>query len=267
MRRRCPLLPACLMALAAVAAAPSRPAGAGDLGRPGPSFFDRIGSLRSGDFDRPKPPLFAGILPRQLVLGPVVVFPGDPLTDAEEELRTRAYELLRLPQRREEWNVLLASARVARALPPSVLWIDPRAYGDMLVGLPFRSEAGRYGRLVDDVTSDMMLVGPFLSVACWVVDMDIKRGRSLAFVSGLTEWERDFALGRITENRLVIDWVRQSLEERHWAYRYAAERLVIASPSPVAVQAEQMIGRFRAEIAGFDEQLARCSATHPLITK
>ena len=39
---------------------------------------------------------------------------------------------------------------------------------------------------------DSML--PFLAVACWVIDMDVKRERSLAYVDGLTEWERDQTL-------------------------------------------------------------------------
>jgi hypothetical protein len=260
----------CLCAMAALPAAHGGPAAAGDLGRSEPSIFDKIGSLRPGDFDRPMPPVLDGLLPKQLTLGPVTRVPGDPLTDAEEELRNRAYDLIRLPQRREEWKLILASARVAKALPPSVLWFDRKAYGSMLVGLPFRSEAGRYGRLLDDVASDMMLVGPFVVVACYVTDMDIRRGRSLAHVEGLTEWERDDALGRITENRMVIDWVRHSLQERHWSYRYAVERLVIASPSPAAVEAERLIERFRLQIADVQAQLAHCAGAqlvHRLITK
>jgi hypothetical protein len=261
---------ACLGVLALLAA-PSGPAVAGDLGRSDPSIFDKIGSLWIGDFDRPKPSLLDGLLPKQLTLGPVTRVPGDPLTDAEEELRNRAYELIRLPQRRDEWNVILKSARVAKALPVSLLWFDRKAYGNVLVGLPFRSEAGRYGRLLDDVGIDIALIGPFLAVACWVIDMDVKRERSLAYVDGLTEWERDDALGRITENRMVIDWVRHSLAERHWSYRYAAERLVIASPSPAAIEVERMIERFRLRIAGFDAQLAGCAGTpqpaHHLVTK
>jgi hypothetical protein len=257
----------CVMSLSLAAHAAAT---AGDLGRSDPSIFDKIGSLRPGDFDRPMPSVLDGLLPRQLTLGPVTRIPGNPLTDAEEELRDRAYDLIRLPQRREEWKVILASARVAKALPPSVLWFDRKAYGSMLVGLAFRSEAGRYGRLLDDVASDMMLVGPFLSVACWVIDMDAKRERSLAYVDGLTEWERDDALGRVTENRMVVDWVRHSLKERHWSYRYAVARLVIASPSPAAIEAERLIEQFGLQIAGIDTQLASCAGpqeVHRLITK
>jgi hypothetical protein len=262
------LLAACLGGL--VCGAPAGPAMAGDLGRSDPPFEGRIGSLWNGDFDRPRPSLLDGILPRQMTLGPATRNPGDPLTDAEEELRDRAYDLIRLPQRREEWKLILASARVARALPPSVLEFDARAYGNMLVGLPFRSEAGRYARLLDDIASDMVLFGPFLAVACWVIDMDVKRERSLAYVARLTEEERDDALGRIAENRLVIVWVRRSIDERHWSYRYAAERLVIASPSPAAIEAERMIERYRLQVAAFAAQLAQCGGqpdAHRLVTK
>jgi hypothetical protein len=235
-------------------------AAAGDLGRPEPSIFDKLGALRNGDFDRPAPSIFDGLLPQQLILGPVTRIPGNPLTDAEEELRNRAYDLLRLPQRREEWKLILASARVAKALPPSILSVDRTAYGNMLVGMPFRSEAGRYSRLRDDVISDTMLIGPFTSVACFVFDMDAKRERSLQYVAGLTEGELADAEGRIVENRLVVSWVEQSLAARAWSYRYAVERLVIASPSPLAVEAERAIARLSAQIAGIGPRLSGCAA-------
>ncbi len=267
-RRPRVLAPLCgVLAWLAVAAGG---AAAGDLGRPEPSIFDRLGSLRPGDFDRPMPSVFDGILPKQAILPPVLGVPGNPLTDAEEELRNRAYDLIRLPQRREEWKVVLASARVAKALPPSLVSLDRTAYGTMLVGLPFRSEAGRYSRLIDDVASDTALVGPFVSVACYVLDMDARRRRSLDYVVGLTEWELAAAVTRIEENRLAIEWVERSLDERAWSYRYAVERLVIASPSPMAVEAERMIDRFRGQIAGVAPALAKCSGVavvRRLITK
>src|ERR1700681_4773592 len=101
-RARVPALFLC--ALLAVVAWRPGPVAAGDLGRSDRSFFDKIGALRNGDFDRPAPSIFDGLLPQQLTLGPGTRIPGDPLTDAEEELRNRSYELLRLPQRREEWS-------------------------------------------------------------------------------------------------------------------------------------------------------------------
>lgn len=277
MGRRPRVLAAALCSLLTWLAPPAAGAADGDLGRSGPSILDRIGSLRPGDFDRPMPSILDGLLPRQLTLGPVTSIPSDPLTDAEEELRNRAYDLIRLPQRREEWKTVLASARVASALPPSLVSLDRTAYGTMLVGLPFRSETGRYSRLIDDVASDTALVGPFVSVACYVLDMDARRARSLDYVAGLTEWERTAALARIEENRLVVSWVAQALDERAWSYRYAAERLVIASPSRMAAEAERMIDRFRGQIAGLEPTLAQCTgvaavrrsgpAPHRLITK
>jgi hypothetical protein len=240
-------------------------AGAGDLGRGEPNFFDKLGALRNGDFDRPAPSIFDGLLPKQLTLGPVTRLPGYPLTDAEEELRNRSYDLIRLPQRREEWKLILASLAVAKVLPPSVLAFDRTAYGNMLVGLAFRSEAGRYSRLVEDVTTDMMLVGPFLSVACWVIDMDAKRARSLHHVAGLTEGELADTRARIKENRMVIAWVEHALAERAWSYRYAAERLVIAVPSPMAVEVERAVDRFRAQIAGVGPLLSQCSGAGPVL--
>jgi hypothetical protein len=244
--------------IAAVLAGPMAAATAGDLGRSEPSFFQKLGAPRDGNFGRPGPSVFDGLLPNQLTLGPVTRVPGDPLTDAEEELRNRAYDLIRLPQRREEWKLILASARVAKLLPPSLLAFDRAAYGNMLVGLPFRSETGRYSRLLEDVIGDSMLIGPFMAVACLVFDMDAKRERSLPYVAGLTEGERADAEARVIENRLVVTWVERSLEQRAWSYRYAAERLVIASPSPMAIEAERAIDRLRAQIAGVEAYLTPC---------
>ena|ERR1700674_5829656 len=265
-RRKWPgVLARSLCAVAALLAAPMTAGSAGDLGRQDPSIFDKLGAFRAGDFDRPAPSIFDGLLPKQLTLGPVTRIPGDPLTDAEEELRNRAYDLIRLPQRRAEWKVVLASLRVARWLPPSILSVDRTAYGNMLVGLPFRSETGRYSRLIDDVLSDAMLIGPFVSVACWVLDMDVKRERSLAYVAGLTEGERADAEGRVNENRTVVSCVEHSLDERAWSYRYAVERLVIASPSPMAVEAENTIARFRLQVAGVEPTLSRCAGAAPVV--
>ena len=208
------------------------PALAGDLGRADPNFWD-------------------GLLPKQLYLGPVapLSFPPSgiphsfyPLTDDETSLREQSFSMLQPPQHREVWKTLMASWVQATAFPLDILRADPYAYANVLIGMPFASEAGRYSRLIDDVGSDYLLLAPFMVTACRVIDMDARRARSLAHVQGFTEYEINNALARIDENRTLIEGIELVLDDRVWSYRYAVNRLVIAVPSPLAVQAERAAG-------------------------
>ena len=57
------------------------------------------------------------------------------------------------------------------------------------------------------------------------------------------------ALSRVGENVLIVGWVQRSLLERATAYRFALERLMIAAPSPLAVEAERLITLLQQRIA------------------
>jgi hypothetical protein len=124
--------------------------------------------------------------------------------------------------------------------------------------MPFASEAGRYSRLIDDVGSDYLLLGPFMTTACRVVDMDGRRARSLAYVQGFTEYEINNALARNNENRALIEGIEAVLADRVWSYRYAVNRLVVAVPSPLAVQAERAVERYAAQVSAIAPYLAKC---------
>jgi hypothetical protein len=228
-----------------------------------------FGTATAGDLGRYEPSFWDGLLPRQLYVGPVapLAFPPAgidhslyPLTDDEERLRDQSYALIRPPQHRELWNLLVASFREAKLFPLDVLSFDRAAYANMLVGLPYRSEAGRYSRLIGDATGDTILLGSFLATACRVVDMDAKRVLSLAHVAGLTGFEQGNALARTNENRFLIEWVERASYERAWSYHYAVERLVVAVPSPLAAEAERTVQRFEAQLPGIRPQLAKCVA-------
>ena len=76
-------------------------------------------------------------------------------------------------------------------------------------------------------------------VARRIADLDLKRERSLPHVSRLTEAELLNAKRRVRENMMFIAEVHHVMIERAVMYRTALERLVIALPSPLAVEAER----------------------------
>jgi len=235
-----------------------------------------LGPAAAGDFGRPDPSLLDGLIPRQFWTGPVTGYSNYPLTDAEEELRDRAYVLIRPEAPRGTWNVWVAEFYFTQLLPPSATHFDHTAYGRMLLWTPGRSEASQYNRLLDDMAGDGALIGPFVAVACQVGDLDTKRTRSLDYVGELTPAEAKNALGRVKENRMVTAWVQRALHHRVGSYRYALERLVIAVPSPLAIEAERVLTRLDNAVLAADAPLAQCGGEaiavaapieRPLVTK
>jgi hypothetical protein len=235
-------------------------------------------TTEAGDFGRPKPSLLEGLIPQQFWKGPVFSQSSFPLTDLEVELRDRSYALIRPNEPRGNWNIYIAGFQIAGLLPPSFTYADHTEYANMLFWTPARSEASSYNRLMEDMDGDGRLTGPFVAVACAVADLDLKRERSLAYVSELNGGETGNAFGRIHENRMVTAWVQRALHWRLASYRYALERLVIVVPSARAVEAERALARFGAIVAQADPALARCAgaeflspagaaAVAPLVTK
>ena len=216
-------------------------------------------SSQAGDFGRPKPSLLEGLIPQQFWKGPVTGYSGYPLTDLEVELRDRSYVLIRPNEPRGKWNIYIAGFGIAHLLPPAFTYYDHTEYARMLLWTLARSEASSYNRLIEDMDSDGRLVAPFVTVACTVADLDLKRERSLAYVNELSEGETGNAYGRIRENRMVTAWVLRALHWRLASYRYALERLVIAVPSVRAVEVERALVRFQAIVLQADPLLARCA--------
>ena len=81
------------------------------------------------------------------------------------------------------------------------------------------------------------------------LDLDRKRTESLRFVSGMTPAEAGNANARVAENQLVVGWVQQSLVQRSEAYCFALQRLVIATPAPMAVEVERSLTLLNTRIA------------------
>jgi hypothetical protein len=219
----------------------------------------------AGDFGRPKPSLLEGLIPPQFWRAPVSGYSSYPLTDLENELRDRSYVLIRPNDPRGSWNIYIAGFQIAHLLPPGLTSHNHTEYARMLLWTPSRSEASSYHRLIEDATNDGRLIGPFVAVACAIADLDLKRERSLAYVGELSEGEIANAFGRIQENRLVTHWVHRALHGRLASYRYALERLVVAVPSPLAVEAERALTRFQAIVLQADPALVQCAGGAALV--
>jgi hypothetical protein len=100
-----------------------------------------------------------------------------------------------------------------------------------------------------DARNDVERIEPFFAVAVRVRDMDAKRAKSVAYISGLSGGEHANAINRNNENIAIVAWVCRSLHERGASYRYALERLVIATPSPMAADTDRTLTLLYARIA------------------
>lgn len=208
---------------------------------------------RVGDFDRPNPSYFhdemlpvVGAYAAQRRGEPVS---SAPLTDDERTLRDLAYALIAPPITRQKWLVTLADLQQSRVLPNSNPPFAVESYASTLIDVPYRSSTARYSRLIDDIRIDSVRVTPFFTVAKRVIDMDTVRERGLAGIGRITPQEREIAMARIAENRMLIGWVYRRLGERVQGYRFALERLLVKTPAPAAVDAERALRAYEERLA------------------
>jgi hypothetical protein len=208
-----------------------------------------VGGCAEGDFGRPRYPWLAGPAPsavaaQALAPGPPSAF---PLTDEEKELRKLADNLLISPHEHSRWFVTAPGGH-GGVVPPAVAF-ERSAYAANLIDGHFRSATSRYARLIDDIRNDRERMAPFFSAARRVADLDRKREQSLAHVAALSGAELAATQARVRENIAVMTAVHAALAERCAAYRFALERLVIALPSPMAVEAERHWTELSARVA------------------
>lgn len=211
------------------------------------------GCARVGDFDRPNPSYFhdallpgVGAYAAQHRGEPVS---SAPLTDDERTLRDLAYAIIAPPVTRQVWLVSITDLRQSRVLPNDQPPFEVEKYASTILDVPYRSATARYARLVEDIRADSIRVTPFFNVARRVVEMDTARERSLAGVGGLKPPEREIAMARIAENRMLIGWVFRRFGERCQGYRYALERLFLKTPAPAAVDAERALRAYEERLA------------------
>jgi len=157
-------------------------------------------------------------------------------TDDERSLRDLAYPLIEPPYDRQQWYSVAGEYGLYRSN-----MADHRRYFDRIMDECHRSPSAVYARLNDDVRNDITRLSQFFETAGRVIDMDQKRQKSLVYVSVLNKAERANALRRIRENIHVVTMVRDSLSDRVASYHFALERLVISTPSPLAVEIERSL--------------------------
>lgn len=170
------------------------------------------------------------------------------LTDDERQLRDLAYPLIEAPYNRQKWYSIVGEYGIVR---PNREIFDRTLYATRLVASHWHSPAGRYTQLGDDVRNDMTRMPQFFEMASRVLDIDAKRQTSLSYVSALSPTELNNARERMQENELIVMLVRTNLMQRAASYRFALERLVVMTPSPLAVDIERAINQMQADIARY----------------
>lgn len=210
-----------------------------------------LAGCANGDFNEVRPSLVRDDIHDWI--GPVALAGSEnqlshyALTDDERQLRDLAYPLIEPPYDRQQWDSIAGEYGLLGYGESGSF--DRTAYANHLMDTHYRSSSARYARLDDDIRDDRTRLPQFFETAARVRDMDSKRRKSLPYISGLTARERANALARIRENAAIMVLVRRSLGQRVAAYRYALERLVIATPSSQAAQVEYDLNQLKAQIA------------------
>ncbi len=238
----------------------------------------------NGDFGRLKPGLVSddmhGWVGRDAAREAGVPVSHFPLTDEERLLRDLAYPLIEPPFDRHRWYAVVNEYGVSHAFG----WpaFEVAGYGGRLMHMHYRSATARYSQLNTDIRNDVLRIPDFFVTARRVLDLDHKRGQSLAYVSALGPKAEFNAATRIAENELVVGWVQRALVERSLAYCYALQRLVVATPAPMAVEVERSLTllntrmmenrlltapEFGPEPIGCGPQVAAASPPVPVVSK
>ncbi len=205
----------------------------------------------NGDFGRLKPGIVAddihGWVGRDAARAVGAPVSRYPLTDEERTLRDLAYPLIEPPFDRARWYAIVNEYGVSHHFGWPEFAVEE--YSARLLDRAYRSATARYAQLNTDVRNDAIRVPEFFMTARRVLDLDRKRAESYHYVSGMTPVEAGNANARIVENQLVIGWVQHALAERSEAYCFALQRLVIATPAPMAVEVERSLTLLNTRIA------------------
>lgn len=213
-----------------------------------------VGCSSIGDFGRLQQPLVADNI-HAWVGQEAAGRAGAPislnnLTDGERALRDLAFPLIEPPYDRIRWDAFLYEYGIKQKLQRDLWRPDPTAYYKHLLAANYRSTAGRYNELIDDIRNDVVRVGPFFDLAHRVIELDRKRTASMDSLADLTPADRANAVARVGENNLTIFWVQESLGQRCAGYRFALDHLAISEPESIAAQADIALALLQQTIAG-----------------
>lgn len=171
------------------------------------------------------------------------------LTDDERALRDLAFPLIEPPYDRQRWDAVLYEYGLKHEFQRALSAHDATAYYRNLQAAGFRSTAGRYSRLIDDIRNDSVRLGPFSAMAHRVVELDRRRQLAMQYLGDVGAQERFNARARIGENNLTTVWVEQSLALRCAGYRFALDHLVVTEPENLAAQADVALTLLQQQIA------------------
>lgn len=211
-----------------------------------------VGGCANGDFGRVKPGLVLDSVHDWM--GPAVATRAGlpvstlPYTDDERLMRNLAFPLIEPAYERQRWYSILEEYGITRGVRQDWCVFNLAAYERILMQTAYRSATARYSKLNEDIRNDTTRLPAWVTAARRVLDMDIKRGKSMGHVGGLTPSEAGNAGARMAENALIMSWVQQSLVNRAASYGYALERLVIATPVPAAIEVERSLTLFKTRI-------------------
>jgi hypothetical protein len=171
------------------------------------------------------------------------------LSDDERTLRDLAFPLIEPPYDRIRWDAILYEYGIKRKLQRELWKPDPTAYYRHLLAAEYRSTAGRYNKLIDDIRDDVVRIGPFFDLAHRVIELDRRRAASMDQLDDLAPLDRVNAQARMGENDFTIAWVQESLAERCAGYRFALDHLAVSEPENVAAQADIALAQLQQTVA------------------
>jgi hypothetical protein len=173
----------------------------------------------------------------------------DNLTEDERALRDLAFPLIEPPYDRIRWDAVVYEYGQKREFQRALWVVDPAAYYRHLLAANYRSTAGRYNQLIDDIRDDVVRIGPFFDMAHRVIEIDRRRQASMDLLPDVSPLARLNALARVGENTFTIAWVQNSLARRCAGYRLALDHLVVAEPENIAAQADVALALLQQQIA------------------
>jgi len=173
----------------------------------------------------------------------------DNLTDEERALRDLAFPLIEPPYDRLRWDAIVYEYGLKPEVRAALWAADPSAYYQHLQDANYRSTAGRYNRLIDDVRNDTVRLAPFVDVARRVVELDRRRLTAMEHLPDIGPAARLNARARVGENNLTIAWVQNSLAQRCAGYRFALDHLVAAEPENLAAEADVALAQLQQQLA------------------